>query len=100
VEIVLQYFDGCPGWRVAEERLRIALAEAGTAATVTEVEVATLADAERVGFTGSPTILIDGRDRFGGADAAPSLACRRYVTEDGIEPAPSVEQLVAAIRDG
>jgi hypothetical protein len=100
MEIVLQYFDGCPGWRMAEERLRAALTAAGTDATVTQVEVATLADAERLGFAGSPTILIDGRDRFGDADAAPSLACRRYATAAGVEPAPSIEQLLAAIRAG
>jgi hypothetical protein len=100
MEIVLQYFDGCPGWRLAEERLRVALTAAGTDATVTQVEIATLAEAERVGFTGSPTLLIDGRDRFGDTGAAPSLACRRYMTEAGVESSPSVEQLLAAIRDG
>ena len=100
MDVVLQYFDGCPGWRVADERVRSALAAAGVDATITHAEVPTLADAERVGFAGSPTILIDGRDPFGDAAATPSLACRRYATERGLEPSPSVDQILAAIRDG
>jgi hypothetical protein len=99
MEVVVQFFDGCPGWRVADERLQAAMSAAGVVAPISYVEIATIEAAERVGFTGSPTILIDGRDPFP-TGAAPGLACRRYETSQGFQPAPSIEQLTAAIRDG
>jgi hypothetical protein len=99
MEVVLQFFDGCPGWRVADERLRAAMSASGLDAPVSYVEIATIEAAERAGFTGSPTILIDGHDPFP-TDARPGLACRRYATAQGVEPAPSVEQLTAAMRRG
>jgi hypothetical protein len=98
VRIVLQYFDGCPGWRVADDRLRAAMIEAGVEPSISYEEITTPEEAERVGFVGSPTILIDGRDPFRGG-AAPGLACRRYPTEGGLEGAPSVAQIVDALRN-
>jgi hypothetical protein len=100
MEVVLQFFDGCPGWRVAHERLRSAMSAAGVEAPIRHVEISTIEAAERAGFVGSPTILIDGRDPFPDGGASPGLACRRYETAQGFEQAPSVDQIVAAMRDG
>jgi hypothetical protein len=36
MRITLQYFDGCPNWRVANENLRRALQRAGPAGAVVE----------------------------------------------------------------
>jgi hypothetical protein len=99
VKVVLQYFDGCPSWRVAEERLRSALVAVGLDPSISHEEISTLEEAERVGFIGSPTILINGRDPFRHDAAVPGLACRRYSTDRGIDGAPSVAQLVDALRD-
>jgi hypothetical protein len=71
---------------------------AGVAATTTETEVATAADAARVGMRGSPTILIDGKDPFGDPGDQTSLSCRLYDVGGSIDGAPSVEQLVAALE--
>ena len=44
------------------------------------VRVETQEDAERLHFTGSPTVLIDGRDPFGVAEDFYGLSCRVYDT--------------------
>lgn len=96
MEIQLQYFDGCPHWRVADERLAVIAAERPDI-TVTRHLVLTNEEAERAGFHGSPTILIDGVDPFAGMDAGVGMACRVYQTPDGPSGAPTLEQLRAAV---
>lgn len=96
MEITLQYFDGCPNWKVAEQRLVSLVAQRPDAVLVRQI-VDTVEEAERVGFHGSPSILIDGVDVFSGSGASVGLACRRYLTPDGADGAPSLEQLKAAI---
>jgi len=61
-------------------------------------EVAGPEEAERLHFTGSPTILVDGSDPFGAADAPVAFACRFYVTPEGRDTVPTVAQLRAAIE--
>ncbi|MEU3552403.1 hypothetical protein [Streptomyces longwoodensis] len=55
------------------------------------------AEAERSGFTGSPTILMNGRDPFAEPGAVPSLACRIYRTPTGPAGAPGLDQLRQAL---
>jgi hypothetical protein len=98
VRIILQYFDGCPSWRVADERVREALARLGVdEGDLVLQEVATEEDAARLAFAGSPTILVDGLDVFDDRTAVSGLACRRYRTGTGLEGSPSVDQLVTAL---
>lgn len=85
----------------AEERIKTVLRAAGKAEAIVVREVVrTPADAERLAFTGSPTILVDGRDPFAEPGAAAALACRLYTTPYGREGAPSIEQLTEAIQGG
>jgi len=99
VHLTLRYFDGCPNWEVARERLDEALRALGRGGEPIELErVETEADAERLSFRGSPTILVDGRDPFASDDAPVGLTCRVYLTEDGLQGAPSVAQLRQALR--
>lgn len=101
MRIVLQYFDDCPNWQIADAHLRAALDEVSASDVVVEyVLVDTLEQAEECGFHGSPTILVDGLDPFADESTAVGLACRRFVTESGVAGAPSVGQLVAGLRDG
>jgi hypothetical protein len=95
MEITLLYFDGCPNWKVAQERLDVLAAERPDI-TVTRRLVETFDQAERVGFHGSPSILVDGADPFADADAGVGLACRIYRTPNGPAGAPTLEQLRAA----
>ena len=94
MEITVQYFEGCPNVRVVRERL----ASAGVdPSAVRLVEVASPEEADRVGFRGSPTILVDGEDRFAETSPPAGYACRVYETESGREGAPSVVQLQAIL---
>ena len=98
--VVLQYFEGCPGWQTANDRLREALRSAGMGELEIQLqEVAGPEEAERVGFGGSPTILLDGVDLF--ADTSPSVgyACRLYRTKAGTEGAPSLSQLTERLAE-
>ena len=55
-------------------------------------------EAEQCGFSGSPTILIDGIDPFAEPGAQPALACRLYATSTGLTGLPDEAALRAAIR--
>jgi len=98
MDITLLYFDDCPNWRVADERLA-AIAAERTDLMVTRHLVDTLEEAERVGFHGSPSILVDGVDVFAEPDAGVGLSCRVYRTPEGLAGAPTMEQLRAALAD-
>ena len=97
MKVTLRYFDDCPGWRVADERLRIALAQVGASAELAYEVVDTPEKAAAVGFQGSPTVLVDGRDPFWDASLETGLSCRLYDTGDGLEGSPSVAQLADAL---
>jgi hypothetical protein len=97
VRVVLRYFDGCPSWRIAEDRLREVLEEIGRPDVSIELErVETLERAQEVAFRGSPTVLVDGEDPFLDEGAPVGLACRLYRTEEGTKGSPSLGQLRAA----
>lgn len=99
MDVTLLYFDGCPNWRVAHDRLVQGLAATGHPTEVILHKVETPADAEQVGFRGSPTILVDERDLFGSAPAAGGLACRVYPTDSGPQGSPSLDQILAALAE-
>lgn len=97
--ITLRYFGGCPNWRTAERRILRVLAELpGLDARLVRERVETQEDAERLGFRGSPTVLVDGRDPFPAGSIG--LSCRVYRTERGVAGAPSADQLRRALSDG
>jgi len=81
------------------ELLDDVLAERGVEAAVEAHEVTTQEEAERLGFPGSPTIRVDGRDVDpAGADERPALNCRIYHLPDGrVSPVPTREQLEEAL---
>ena len=96
MEIILLYFDGCPNWKVADDRLAVIAAERPEI-TVTRHLVETFDEAERVAFHGSPSIFVDGVDPFADAGAGVGLACRIYQTPQGPAGAPTLEQLRSAV---
>ncbi|MGC4939965.1 hypothetical protein [Kribbella sp. DT2] len=90
---VLHVFD-CPNLAPMLQRL----AEV-TDLPVTTRLIETDADAAQYGMAGSPTLLIDGTDPFAAdGDCGCGVSCRLYRDETGqVAPAPSVDQLRAAI---
>lgn len=94
MNITVQYFDGCPNWRLADERLREALCGISAEdAQITYEQIETPEQADEAGFRGSPSILVDGRDPFADEDAPVGLSCRVDQTEAGPDGAPSLGQL-------
>jgi hypothetical protein len=92
------FFPECPNWRVADERLREALALAGRDdVRVQHRLVTTPEQAEAAGFRGSPTVLVNGRDLFADPSAAAGLACRVYPTAAGPAGVPTVARLLAVL---
>jgi hypothetical protein len=99
VDVKVLFFDGCPNWEVADERLREALNLAGRSdVRVEHHRVSTPEEAEAVRFRGSPTILVNGQDPFADPDAPVGLSCRVYRTDAGLAGAPTVEQLLTVLR--
>jgi hypothetical protein len=81
------------------DRLRGALRAEGRVDVEPILErVETAEDAERTRFIGSPSILVDGRDPFGGAEGPFGLTCRVYQTPEGLAGSPTPEQLREALR--
>jgi hypothetical protein len=98
VRVELFYFDGCSSWEVAEERLTEALRIAGRDdITVQRRLVETAEQAEDAGFTGSPTIRIDGTDPFATGTEQVALACRVYPSSAGLAGSPTTEQLLGVL---
>ena len=86
---------GCPGADLLAARLDSMLAGR---LRVTRRVVTSQADAERLGMTGSPTLLADGADPFARPGLAPSVSCRLYPDELGhLGSAPSPGQIRAAL---
>lgn len=99
MEVTLRYFDGCPNWQTVDSRLRQVLDGTGHGDVIVSYEkVETPDDAERLGFIGSPTVLVDGTDPFATPGAPVGLACRVYLTPEGLAGSPTVEQLTEVLR--
>jgi hypothetical protein len=85
----------------ALEELRAALVDVGLGdARVGLREIKTDADAQKEGFVGSPTVLVDGVDVVTVAAHEPSgLTCRVYRRRDGrFSPTPDPEDLRESLR--
>ena len=96
----MRVLEGCPNLPVTRRRLVAALDAVGRPDIDIRLRVVrTDADAAELGFTGSPTILIDGSDPFPDRHAVVGLSCRLYRTTEGASGSPSVEQLAAALAE-
>jgi hypothetical protein len=98
VDVEVRFVQGCPNLAVARQQLDLALHAVGRGEVDIRLRVVrTDAEAAKLGFTGSPTILIDGSDPFVHSHAMAGLSCRLYSTADGVAGSPSIEQLTAAL---
>jgi hypothetical protein len=94
MKITIQYFDGCPHWKLADDRVQSVFR--GLARDDVSLEHQLIDSPEaatRFGFHGSPTILIDGRDAFATGAEQIGMSCRVYRTDEGPQGAPTVRQL-------
>ena len=98
MRLLVLHVPECPGADALESRLAPLLA--GRPDIHVEWQVVTTEDeGRRLGMTGSPTILAEGADLFGGpGQQQPSLSCRLYPDEHGhLGPAPTTVQLREAL---
>lgn len=95
MEITLLYFDGCPNWQTTLGHLQSLEDELGFSLRLHNVSTAS--EAEEIGFVGSPTVLIDGRDPFATGETVTGLACRVYETQEGPGGTPTIAELRAVL---
>jgi len=98
MEITVLSVPGCPNLTLLSERLAPLLKDRPDVHVIYRT-VEQLEQAQAWGMTGSPTLLINGRDPFAEPGHTASLSCRLYRTETGsLEGAPSTEQLRQALE--
>ncbi len=95
MNVTLLYFDSCPHWHDAAALIdRLATQLPGI--EVHHHVVDTDDEAQRAGFIGSPTILIDDRDPWAPDNTPTGLSCRIYPTPHGPRGTPTWEMLLDA----
>ncbi len=95
MKLELLYFDDCPNWKVAAERLETVATHRDL--VVEHHIVSSVEEAESGQFRGSPTVIVDGRDPFATGGEPFGLACRVHQAPDGPAGSPTVQQLEAVI---
>ena len=96
MRIEVLYFEGCPNYLLAVDRLRTVLAREGLRAELIEIGVKDDSDAKALKFFGSPTIRVNGLDIEASSRqvSETGFACRCY--PGGL---PSEEMIRAAVRE-
>ena len=97
--VTLLYFDDCPNWTTTAAHLET-LVDDDPGLLASHHRVTTPEEADRVGFRGSPSVLVDEVDPFADPDAPVGLSCRVYHTPDGMTGSPTLEQLRRALAAG
>jgi hypothetical protein len=97
--VTLLYFDDCSNWTTTAAHL-VTLADDDPGLLASHHRVTTPEEADRVGFRGSPSVLVDEVDPFADPDAPVGLSCRVYHTPDGMAGSPTLEQLRWALAAG
>lgn len=92
------YFKSCPGHKQALINLKAALKESNVNANLELINVTTEAQAARVGFQGSPSIRVDGKD-MDGRNEGHSYGCRVYQIDGKLTPTPTKEFIREKLRE-
>jgi len=98
--IELLHIADCPN--SGETLLRLQRAVDNTMPSNTSITSTLIDSAEtaaRLPFAGSPTILVNGVDLFPTDGRTSDLACRIYLTPNGMAAAPTQQQIEVALAD-
>jgi glutaredoxin len=95
MDVELLVVPDCPHEEPAAALLRSALDDIGLSAVEFQVTlIDTQEDAERRGFVGSPTILLDGVDPFETPGQPAAVACRVYPGPGGLPGLRTLRQVL------
>jgi hypothetical protein len=98
MKLEVLHIEDCPNWREAGARAARALARTGRPdVPVTYRLLRTPDEAAHTAFAGSPTLTLDGADLFPSDGRTPDLACRVYVTPQGLRGLPTEHQIIDAL---
>jgi hypothetical protein len=92
------YFNSCPGHKQSLANLKAALRESKISADLALINVTSEAQGAKVGFQGSPSIRVNGRD-LDGRDEGHSYGCRIYQIEGKITPIPTKEFIRKKLKE-
>ena len=102
MKVEVLYLAECPSHPAAVKLVEEVLAAEGVAAEIQEVLVSDEGMADKLSFSGSPTIRINGRDVAGESQKAQSfaLSCRLYreSKQVGLPPVEVIHRAVLAAR--
>ncbi|MET0714332.1 MAG: thioredoxin family protein [Mycetocola sp.] len=99
MKVELLHIDECPNWEAAAARLGEALNATGHSdANIVLRLLHTSEEAAEVPFAGSPTLTLDDEDLVPSEGRTTDLACRVYLTPNGLAGSPTTAQLVKAIQ--
>lgn len=91
------YFKSCPGYKQALANLKAALQESKVRADLVLINVASEEQAAKVGFQGSASIRVNGKD-LDGRDEGYSYGCRIYKIDGKITATPTKEFIREKLR--
>jgi hypothetical protein len=101
MKVEILYLAGCPNHSPAVARVCDILRQETVSAELVEIEIKDAATAQQVGFLGSPSIRIDGRDVEPAARSSRvfGFGCRIYIDEGWRAGIPSAKWIRAAVRE-
>jgi hypothetical protein len=88
----------CPNGAAAAELITVAVADTRVRAAIIRTIIDSPEQAQQRGFTGSPTILLNGSDPFARPDAPVAMSCRLYSTPEGPRGVPALRDLRQALK--
>jgi hypothetical protein len=97
MRIELLYFNSCPSYKQALANIKAALKAKNLQAELKLINVESEEQAEKVGFQGSPSVRINGKD-LEGRDEGFSFSCRLYYVNGKPTVAPSKEEIIAKLE--
>ena len=98
MKIELLYFEGCPHWTQTKELTEEVLAEKGIDTEIEMVRVDSAGVARELGFMGSPSLRVNGKDvEPGVVPGGFNLECRLYWIAGRPEGMPAREWIKAAV---
>jgi hypothetical protein len=98
VKIEFLYFKSCPGYKQALTNLKAVLEGSKIKIDLVLINVTSEAQAAKVGFQGSPSIRVNGKDLDGRNDGY-AYGCRIYQLDGKITPTPSKDFIELKLKE-